>query len=71
MNHRISRSQVNKIRSMLVARGISQKSIALELSVSLPTVNTVISGKVQSRRIKAHIAKLLKIDPQKLWGKAV
>jgi transcriptional regulator with XRE-family HTH domain len=59
-----------KIKGLLITRGIKQKDIAVALGVKRCTVSNVISGRAQSRPIKRKIAELLKVDYEKLWGKA-
>ncbi len=60
-------SQKNFIKALLVARGIKISDIAKELNVSVPTVSLVISGRDNSRRIKAAVAEKLGFSPEELW----
>ena len=63
----VSTSQKNFIKALLVARGIKISDIARELNVSVPTVSLVISGRDNSRRIKAAVAEKLGFSPEELW----
>jgi predicted transcriptional regulator len=57
----------NKIRALLVERGIRQAEIAKELGVTPPAVCAVLNGHWRSPRVEAHIAKRLGIPQEKLW----
>lgn len=60
----------NKIRSKLVALGITNRSIAAELDVSPALVCMTISGKRKSPTVQAAVADKLGTTPDKLWKKA-
>lgn len=59
-----------KVKSLLIRQGIKQAEIAKELGLKRCTVSGVINGHTDSKRIKEYIAKRLKMDFEKLWGKA-
>lgn len=58
-----------KIKAMLVERGIRQVDIARELGLKKETVNTVLNNHGTSRRVKEHIAKRLGRPVEYLWPK--
>jgi lambda repressor-like predicted transcriptional regulator len=63
----------NKIRALLVERGIRQKDIAPLVKprpVAPSTVRVVISGCQRSRPIQEAVAEILGIPYEKIWGKA-
>lgn len=60
----------NKVKSILVLKGIRQTELAAELDVLPSTVSGVLNGHHHSRRIQEFIAQKLKMDYEKLWGKA-
>jgi len=60
----------HKIKVLLVRRKIKQKDIAKELGVTPGMISGVISGDLQSHRVKLGIAEALKIPYTKLWGRA-
>lgn len=70
MNRTISRKRSNKIKAMLVERGITQQSIADDLGISLCAVSGAINGHFSSRRTIEYVAQLLKTDANKLLSKA-
>lgn len=59
-----------KIKALLIKNGIKQVDIANELGIKRCTVSAVIGGHGQSRPVKRKVAELLKVDYEKLWGKA-
>lgn len=59
-----------KIKALLVELGITQRSIATELGVSLAAVSMTISGKTQSKRIEAKVAERLNLPVAKLFKRA-
>lgn len=56
-----------KIKAMLVERGISQKSIALKLQVEGSTVCAVLNGQRESKRVKQAVARELGVKTEILW----
>jgi len=56
---------VNIITPLLESKGISQSDIAENLNVTQSYVSQVISGKKDSRLIKAEISDILGFDPWK------
>lgn len=60
----------NKIRSKLVALGITNRSIADELDVTPAAITRVIKDQSKSARIRQAIADKLGTTPAKLWKKA-
>ncbi|BDV42403.1 hypothetical protein GURASL_13260 [Geotalea uraniireducens] len=66
----LSRSKAAKIKSMLVARDITQQSIAEYLDISPAAVSGAINGHFNSRRTREYVAQLLNVDYHKLWGKS-
>jgi predicted transcriptional regulator len=57
----------NKIKSMLVERGISISSIAKNLGVSQPTVSQTIKGTTVSFRVREAISNAIGKPIEKLW----
>lgn len=59
----------NKVRSLMVLKGIKQVSIARKLRVTPAAICRVLVGKSESRRIKHAIARALKMNIEDLWPK--
>ena len=59
-----------KVKSLLIKNGIKQADIAKELGITRGTVSGAIGGHHESKAIKQKVADLLKLDYEKLWGKA-
>lgn len=59
----------NKVRALLVEKGIKQKDIAEALDVSPGVVCGVIGGYFSSRRVRKAIADALQMPYEKVWGK--
>lgn len=59
----------NKIKSLLMAKGIPQAEIADSLGVTRASVCGTISGKWTSRRVSEEIARRLKLPVEKLFPK--
>lgn len=57
----------NKIKAILVEKGVTVTSIAKRLGVSQPTVTLTIQGKTTSARIRAAIAEAIGQPVEKLW----
>ena len=57
----------NKIRALLVERGIKQVDIANELNVSRSHVGSVIAGRWRSKRIAECIARRLNMPIERLF----
>jgi predicted transcriptional regulator len=70
MNRKLTRAQAARVKSMLVARDITQQSIADHLGISGAAVSGAINGHHASAPVTEYVAKLLKADYQKLFGKA-
>jgi len=58
----------NKIKAMLVERGIKQVDIANDLGLTRSAVNKVLNGHAKSHRIKLHIIELLGDDCKDYWS---
>ncbi|GAB4485897.1 MAG: hypothetical protein OHK006_12800 [Thermodesulfovibrionales bacterium] len=59
----------NQIRARLIERGITLTEVARQLRVSRVTVSVVVGSFGTSRRIRAHIAKLLGLEYEQVWGR--
>lgn len=59
-----------KIKALLIEKGIKQKELAEELSITPGVISGVIGGHFESRRVKIHIAQRLGMSYRALWGKA-
>lgn len=59
-----------KIKALLIRNGIKQKDIAEALGIKLGSVSGAINGHFESRPVKRKVAELLRMDYEKLWGKA-
>lgn len=59
-----------KIKAKLVELGVTQKSIADELGISLAAVSMTISGKCRSPRIRAAVAARIGIDVNRVFKRA-
>jgi lambda repressor-like predicted transcriptional regulator len=57
------------IKSALRKRGVTQADIARRLGVSKTTINYVITGKMQSRRVAEAIAEAAGRPVKALWPK--
>jgi len=57
-----------KIKALLVERGITQIEIARRLNLSPQTVATVINRRGRSYRVERMIAELLGVPYEDLWG---
>lgn len=60
----------NRLRSILVDRGITVRQLAKELDVCPGTVSGVINRHHTSKRTKQYIAERLGLPYEKIWGKA-
>jgi DNA-binding XRE family transcriptional regulator len=58
-----------KIKALMMERGIKQKDIAEELGVTRACVSVVINGYENSRRVKKAIASALRVPFDDLWNK--
>ncbi len=61
--------KLNKIKAMMVERGIKYKEIAIKAGVSPETVYVVLNGHGKSMRIQKVIADVLGLPYERLWGK--
>jgi transcriptional regulator with XRE-family HTH domain len=59
----------NKVKAMMVIKGIKQVDICRRLDVRPSTVSLIVSGKKKSARIRAAIAKALGVPVADLWPK--
>jgi transcriptional regulator with XRE-family HTH domain len=59
-----------KVKALLIKNGIKQADIAKQLGTTRGTISAAINGHHQSRRVKQAVADALKVDYEKLWGKA-
>ena len=59
-----------KIKAKLIELGVTQKSIADELGVSLAAVSMTIAGKTISSRIRAAVAARIGIDVNIVFKRA-
>lgn len=57
----------NKIKSLLIEKGIKQSDIADEFGVTRGSVSGVINGHSNSKRIKRHIAQQLQLPYAEVW----
>lgn len=57
----------NKVKSMMVLKGVSQREICRALHVTPATVSLIVSGKKKSRRVRRAIAKALGVPYNDLW----
>lgn len=57
----------NKVKSMMVLKGVSQRDICRDLHVAPATVSLIVSGKKKSRRIRRAIAAALGASYESLW----
>lgn len=57
----------NKVKSMMVLKGVSQREICRSLHVTPATVSLIVSGKKKSRRVRKAIAKALGVAYNDLW----
>lgn len=63
--------KTRKIKGLLILKGITVKSIAQELGVSITFVSMVINQKKKSRRIMSHISGLLGTSYEETWNNNV
>ncbi|MCL4492520.1 MAG: helix-turn-helix domain-containing protein [Nitrospirae bacterium] len=61
--------KLNKIKAMMVERGIKYKEIAVRAGVSPETVYVVLNGHGKSKRIQKAIADIIGLPYERLWGK--
>jgi len=59
-----------EIKALMILKGITQRSIAAQLSILPSTVSGAISGQRPSKRIKECVAKTLGENYEKLWGES-
>ncbi|MDW7646448.1 MAG: helix-turn-helix transcriptional regulator [Desulfuromonadales bacterium] len=59
--------QPNKIRALMVEKGIKQADIARDLGINLVSVHGTIYGKWRSRRVAREIAARLDMPVEKLF----
>lgn len=57
----------NKIKSMMIERGIKQTEIAKRLKISRSAVCSVLSGASTSRRVKECVIALVGEECRKYW----
>jgi len=57
----------NKIKSMMMERGIKQTEIARRLKISRSAVCSVLSGASTSRRVKECVIELVGEECRKYW----
>jgi len=57
----------NKVKSLMVLKGVKQVDICRKLHVTPQTVSLIVSGKKKSARIRAAIAKALGVKVEDLW----
>jgi len=65
---RVEISQAEAMRLALRARGYTFSSIARDLAVSRPMVSMVMHGHATSKRVLAHIARLLGVPAAAMPG---
>lgn len=58
----------NKIKAMLMERGITAAAIGRALTLDRVTVSVVINGYGKSKRIQQYIADALGVEFKYLWG---
>lgn len=56
----------NKVKALLVEKGIRQIEIAKALSVKSASVNGVVNGRDRSKRIEKYIADRLGLSPERV-----
>ena len=59
----------NKIRALMVERGIKQADIARDLKIGRASVNGVVNGKWASRRVATEVSRRLKLPLEKVFPK--
>ncbi|MCF6267799.1 MAG: helix-turn-helix transcriptional regulator [Desulfuromusa sp.] len=59
----------NKIRALMVERGIKQADIARDLNIRKASVNGVVHGKWASRRVATEVARRLNLPLEKVFPK--
>ena len=57
----------NKIKALMVLKGVKQVDICRKLHVRAATVSQIVSGKKKSARIRLAIAKALGMQVEELW----
>jgi len=57
----------NKVKSMMVLKGVKQVDICRKLNVAPATVSLIVSGKKVSARIRKAIARALGVKVEELW----
>lgn len=59
----------NKLKALLVERGITAAAIGRELGIKRVTVSVVINGFGKSKRIQQYISDVLGVEYKTLWGR--
>jgi predicted transcriptional regulator len=57
----------NKIKAMLIERGIKHKDIAERLGVTRACVSLIVNGHQNSKRVRRAIAEALGVELADLW----
>ena len=66
----MTRMDRHAVAALMKRHRVSQTKIAHDLGVHVNSVHAVIHGRMKSRRIAEHIARLLSTSVERLWPDA-